>query len=175
MVPVNTLMRELFKDGLSTCAVIDGAQVPELPQRLESSGLEHVCLYRGEIPDDLAQVAPYLVRLKYNHEFTKRILEQGWGHAWCIYVSVDDEVGFHNLRKHFRTFLKVEHPDGGAMNFRYYDPRIMRLYLPTCNAEEQRIMFGSLHAYMMEGDAPDRLLSFESRNVQVIVHSIFIV
>ena len=56
-----SLLRALFTDGLTTYAILDGAQVPELPQRLYTSGLNSVCLYRGEIPDDLAQVAPYLV------------------------------------------------------------------------------------------------------------------
>ena len=64
------VLGQLFADGFTTYAVLDGAQVPELPQRLHTSALDYVCLYRGEIPDDLAQVAPYLVALKHDDRFT---------------------------------------------------------------------------------------------------------
>ena len=174
MVPVPSLLQELFVDGLVTYAILDGAQVPDLPQRLHASGLEHICLYRGKIPDDLAQVAPYLVVLKRDDEFTRYILELGWGKAWGIYARADTERGLQEIRKHFRTFLMVERPNGGPMYFRYYDPRIMRVYLPTCNREEQRIVFGPLHSYVIEDDAPERLMRFYTRQTHVIVESVAI-
>jgi len=142
-----------------------------LPQRLHASGLEHICLYRGTIPDDLAQVAPYLVMLKRDDNFTKFVLEHGWGKAWGIFARTDAQIAMQVIRKHFRTFLMVERPGGGPMYFRYYDPRIMRVYLPTCNREEQRIVFGPLHSYVIEDDTPDRLMRFYSWQIHVVVES----
>ena len=103
MISTPHALRQLFNEGFTTYAILDGAQVPELPQRLHASGLEYVCLYRGEIPDDLAQVAPYLVVLKRDDEFTAWILKQGWGNAWGIFARASSEVAMKDVRKHFRT------------------------------------------------------------------------
>ena len=44
------------------------------------------------------------------------------------------------------------------MLFRFYDPRVMRMYLPTCTAEELAIVFGPVGAYLLEGQDPKALL-----------------
>lgn len=144
-------LRELFHEGFTTYAILDGAQVPGLPQRLHASDLAFVCLYRGEIPDDLAQVAPYLVALNRDDNFTAWIFEQGWDNAWGIFARVNSEIDLKDIRKHFRTFLKVEFPDGKSRYFRYYDPRVLRDYLPTCNSEELSKLFGPVSSYVAEG------------------------
>jgi hypothetical protein len=48
----------------------------------------------------------------------------------------------------------------GAPFFRYYDPRVMRIYLPTCNAGELRTLFGPVGLYVMEGEDPTTLLRY---------------
>lgn len=149
------LSRTLFIDGFTTYAILDGAQVPELRQRLHAAGLDFVCLYRGEIPDDLAQVAPYLVALKRDDRFTAWILEQGWGNAWGIFARVNSEIGLKDIRKHFRTFLKVEYPDGKPRYFRYYDPRVLSDVLPLCNSEELSKLFGPISSYVAEGSSKE--------------------
>jgi len=152
MISSASTLRELFNEGFTTYAILDGAQVPELPQRLHASGLEFVCLYRGEIPGDLAQVAPYLVALKRDDKFTAWILKQGWGNAWGIFARADSEISLKDIRKHFRTFLKVEFPDGKSRYFRYYDPRVIREYLPMCNSEELFKVFGPISSYVAEAE-----------------------
>ena len=154
MMSPTVALSYLFKDGLTTYAVVAGAQAPELPQRLHASGLEFVCLYRGEIPDDLAQVAPYLVALKREDKFTEWILERGWGHSWGIFARADSAIGLSEIRKHFRKFLLVEFPDRKPRYFRYYDPRVLTSYLPTCNQEEVRVMLGPLADYIAESFEP---------------------
>jgi hypothetical protein len=36
------------------------------------------------------------------------------------------------------------------MLFRYYDPRVLRSYLPTCTPEELAQVFGPIHSFVME-------------------------
>ena len=55
-------------------AVLDGAAVKGLPALLAEHGLEHVCLLRGEIDPELAQVAPYLVQLPASSSFTEMLM-----------------------------------------------------------------------------------------------------
>ena len=64
------------------------------------------------------------------------------------------------MRRHFRTFLKVSSPEGKHLYFRYYDPRVLRSYLPTCNAQEMTTVFGAITAFFVEGENPEVLLQF---------------
>src|SRR2546422_5242168 len=40
---------------------------------------EFECLYRGELKPDMAEVAPYLVRLESESSVTKWVIREGWG------------------------------------------------------------------------------------------------
>ncbi len=137
--------------GASVFAVIDGASVPDLLPKLQEYGPEHVCLYRGELDPDLAECAPYLVRVTQGSPFLEWLLA-GWGkHSGVFAVAYAD---LRTLRKHFRTFLMVNGPDGKPLYFRYYDPRVLRIFLPHCNPQEKATMFGPVQAYVMESDNP---------------------
>lgn len=151
--------RELFSDRRAQVyAILDGASAPGLPGSLEKHQPEYICLYRGELEADLAVAAPYLVRLDAESPFTRWVLAEGWGHHWGIFaVAADDLI---TMRKHFRKFLMVGLPDGRRVYFRYYDPRVFAVYLPSCNAEETRTVFGPVQQYVMESATPDLLLRF---------------
>ena len=154
-----TLQRELFTPGHKLLAILDGAAAPDLFSKLHSHAPEHVCLYR-ELPPDLAETAPYLVGLKRDSQFTQWLFSQGWGKHWGIFVHIKPEIDLKQARKHFRTFSMVELPDGRSQNFRFYDPIILRDYLPACNGEETQTVFGPVFAYFVEGDATNRAIRF---------------
>jgi hypothetical protein len=65
------------------------------------------------------------------------------------------------MRKHFRRFLTVHDSDGKPLLFRYYDPRVLRVYLPTCTAEELQTIFGPVLCFLQEGENPAELLRFQ--------------
>jgi hypothetical protein len=46
------------------------------------------------------------------------------------------------------------------MLFRYYDPRVLRAFLPTCTLEEANTFFGPVDAFVAEGHAGESLLRF---------------
>jgi hypothetical protein len=147
-------------------AVLDGASVPDLPGSLYRYEPEHECLYRGELAPDLIEVAPYLVRLEPDARFTRWVLDSGWGNHWGIFaVSYAD---LRALRRHFRTFLMVHDSDAKPMYFRYYDPRVLRAYLPTCNAGELDTMFGPVASYILEGEKAEVLLRFQSAGGKLV-------
>lgn len=139
-------------------AVLDGAAIPSLLDKLYKFSPEHICLYRGELGADLAHMAPYLVRLENDTEFTNWILSEGWGHHWGIFAATNEDM--LTMRKHFRTFLMVESPEGKPLYFRYYDPRVFRQYLPTCGKEQANDIFGPILFYMVEGEKPGSMLRF---------------
>ena len=154
------LRRQVFSEtGMNVYTVLDGASVPDLVPRLYQLEPEHACLYSGELAPDMAEVAPYLVQLQPRTEFSDWVLEQGWGHHWGILAH--SYSGLKAVRHHFRGFLKVHDNKGQPLLFRYYDPRVMRDYLPTCNAEELEKIFGPVETYLVEGENMNVLLRFQ--------------
>lgn len=139
-------------------AILDAARDPRIYQGLVESGCAYQCLYRGDLAVELRQVAPYLVRLERQAPFTEWVLNLGWGDSWGIFVA--SPAGMRDLRRHFRRFLMVYSEDGKPLYFRYYDPRVLRLYLPTCNAAEVLILFGPVARYYTEGEDGDTLIEF---------------
>ena len=160
-VITQSLVKYLFSQPeTNVYAVLDGASVEQLPQLLWEHKPENICLYRGQLEPDMASVAPYLVKLEYDHPFTKLVCEKGWGHHWGIFAITPAEINIRDLRKHFRRFLMVYSPENKLIFFRYYDPRVLRIYLPTCNAEEIKIVFGPISYYITEEEDVSGLLRF---------------
>ena len=138
--------------------ILDGASAEGLVRQLYQLAPEWNCLYSGDLAPDMAEVAPYLVRLEPDHPFTDWVLEKGWGEHWGIFALTDADI--RPLRRHCRTFTMVRDPDGKILYFRYYDPRVFRVYLPVCNAQEMEAVFGPIGAYVFEDEDPRILLRF---------------
>jgi Domain of unknown function (DUF4123) len=154
-----SLADNLFsQEGMNVFAVLDGASIPDLLQTLYEHQPEFVCLYRGQLNPDLASVAPYLVHIRSNTPLADWLIQKGWGEHWGIFAQCDSDL--KTMRKHFRKFLTVHDSDGKPLLFRYYDPRVLRLYLPTCNAEELGAIFGPISNYLLEAEDANTLLSF---------------
>ncbi len=150
----------LFSDEeANVFAIVDGASAPGLLDKLYGLAPNFCCLYRGEQTPDMAEVAPYLVQLEEGAEFTNWVIGQGWGHHWGIFVTSDADL--RALRSHFRTFLIVYDEAGKPFRFRYYDPRVLRQYLPTCTAQELTTVFGPVTSYVLEDAEPRTALRFQ--------------
>ncbi len=156
---IQLIKENLFQESeTSIYAVLDGASVPDLPQVLWEQQPQYACLYRGKLEPDMAEVAPYLVKLEPESPFTDWVIGQGWGNHWGIFAVTPKKADLRTMRQHFRKFLMVLDPEGERMYFRYYDPRVLRVYLPTCNAEELRALLGPSSSYLLEEDDASVLL-----------------
>jgi hypothetical protein len=155
---VQAVKQQLFsgKSEHNVFAILDGASVPNLQAKLSEIGPEHVCLYRGEVAPDMAEVAPYLVMLERNARFTDWVIGSGWGEHWGIFGA--GPVDLATLRRHFRKFLTVYDYAGRSLYFRYYDPRVLQIYLPTCNEYELRTLFGPVSFYWIEDGDTNKAL-----------------
>ena len=171
MTPIQTnvqrISSEMFDDpGVNAFAILDGASVPGLVQLLHRHDPTRECLYRGELQPDIAEVAPYVVQLEAGTEFTDLVLNQGWGKHWGIFALAAADL--FTMRQHLRRFLTVHDSTGKPLLFRYYDPRVMSIYLPTCNPDEVKAMFGPVSRYFMESEAPDVALSFQHKDGSLV-------
>ena len=157
-VEVKTLEQQLFSQTKANVfAVLDGASIKGLREKFEQYQPEYGCLYRGELEPDLAEAAPYLVRLERGSDFVKWLLT-GYGQHWGILAIA--QANLRTLRKHFRSILTAQMPDGKTVLFRYYDPRVLRVYLPTCNAQENQTIFGPVLSYWVEDEKASTFLRF---------------
>jgi hypothetical protein len=143
---------------VSVWAVLDCARDPAIYRLLLESRLEFLCLYSGKLPRELEMVAPHIVELLPGHRLTERLLDEGWGRSWGVFVAIEDPTA---LRPHLRRLLKVRDEAGRQLLFRFYDPRVLRSFLPTCRGEELRELFGPVHSYLAEAGDGQALLEFK--------------
>jgi hypothetical protein len=154
----------------SVFALLDGARDQRIFELLQRSRIDSRSLFLGELAPELALASPYLVHLGSLSRETRYILEHGWGDSWGIFVRVD--MLLQDLRRHFRTFLQVEDESGRKLFFRFYDPRVLRAYLPTCTSDELATVFGPIECYLLENDTSEAMLefSFDGNRLQKSTH-----
>lgn len=143
-------------------AVLDGARDRRIYSAVNDCRLDRCCLYSGDLPWQLQMTAPYLVHLDREDRFTKFLLDTGWGNSWGIFAR--SEVSMTELRRHLRGFLRVRDEAGRRLLFRYYDPRVLRMYLPTCWPQELQTVFGPVDSYLMESEDQSNVLEFRMSN-----------
>lgn len=123
-------------------AVLDGASEQGLALKIRLSRLHYECLYSGKLSPRLQAAAPYIMELTPDAQFTRELLTGGRGRHWGFFALAAERHTLQQLRRHFRTLLRVEDEWGRKLIFRFYDPRVLRRYLPTCTAEELEQVFG---------------------------------
>ncbi|HEX4963776.1 MAG TPA: DUF4123 domain-containing protein [Thermoanaerobaculia bacterium] len=125
-------------------AVLDACDAPAIQAKVGELGSSRaLCLYRGEVAPEILEVAPYLARV--DEALFQWLTETVWSEPWGIFVVAKLEP--EAVRKHLRKFLMVKDPDGEAMYFRYYDPRVLPTFLGSCNRQELDSFFGGLAAF----------------------------
>jgi hypothetical protein len=117
-------------------------------------------LYQGRAAGELAAVAPYLVGLGTTDRVFDWLWEQGWGESWGIFLW--SLVSPDTLRAHFRRLTMVQSDAGARLLFRFYDPRVLGAFLPTCDAAQLREMFGPVQRFMLEQDGGRAVVSFRA-------------
>jgi hypothetical protein len=140
-------------------ALLDAARDPRVLQVLRLSGEHHQSLYEGTKGEELADFAPYLVEVSPDSPLLETMVREGWGQSWGVYLTCPQP--FAEVRKHFRRFLLVKsEEDGRTLYFRFYDPRVLRIFLPTCTPAEAVEFFGPIREFLMEAADPATLIRF---------------
>ena len=148
-------------------AILDGAQNELLVGTLHAAGAPPWrCLFMGELEPDMAVVAPYLVELEQGSAFTRRLLAEGWGQNWGVFVT--SQTPLPALWRHLRSQVMVYGPTLDPMFFRYYDPRVLRSFLPTCSARQLAQFFGPVGFFLAEDEAPTRAHAWSLADGQLV-------
>ena len=137
-------------------ALLDGGRDPRIRNFVIDTRAAAWCLYRGNpLPAAVEQAAPWLVRITPGMPWVEQLFARGWQQSWGVFLSTD--APSRELRRHLRRFLRVRSEDGRILAFRYYDPRVLRAYLPTCTPGEIAEFFGPLRAIVAEAEGDPRV------------------
>ena len=157
--PAQPRLQDLLrKDFQPLYALLDASREPSVLKVIYESKEEFQSLYEGQQGAQLAHFAPYLIRIPEKSPLIETLINQAWSKSWGVFLTCDKPL--KDLRTHFRHFLNVKLPDGTQVYFRYYDPRVLRLFLPTCLPEEINQFFGPVKQFLLEAEDPQMALHF---------------
>jgi len=142
------LKNYLLSNSTRLYCVLDGASVPDLPMRLYETDTPSYCLLGDNLAPDVLYTAPFLAVLLPGSRFTEQVFKESPGKHWGIYAHCRRSMT--EVRRHCRALLNVFDENGNPLLFRYYDPRVLRKFLPTCNAGELKTLFGELEMLFAE-------------------------
>ncbi|PTX57021.1 uncharacterized protein DUF4123 [Litoreibacter ponti] len=125
-----TLAEVAFQPNLTTYAVVDNAAIPGITGMAEGDGLEKACLFKGELGDELGEVAPWIIALKPDSKVTRAIFTKGdaqW-HLWRkpTVLLVQSDAPLDKMRAHFRKFTRAQDENGAWLFFRFWELPVLR-------------------------------------------------
>lgn len=156
--------------NINYSVILDAARLDHEIGTAHELNPDGVSLYKGQPEEELSDVAPFLFSCIEKPKFLNWAVNTGWGKAWGIYaLSTTD---FNELHRHFRRFLMVKTEDGLQLYFRFYDPRVLRIFLPTCDSLQLREFFGPISRFICEDEDPEFALIFFHDNTKLITQRI---
>ena len=134
-------------------AVLDGARDEAIHGFTREVESPWMYLEDGIVEANYQICAPRIVALEFwPPETLERFVARAWGQSWGIFLRTKAE--FHELRRHLRRLTSARLPNGRVAQFRFYDPRVLRVFLPTCTTDELAKVFGPIAEISMEAQDP---------------------
>ncbi len=162
---------EPLKQGSKIYALLDAARDPTIHQKLSALDTSSCRpLFPEPLATELLTVAPYLVQRGRTTDFMKQLIAEGWGNCWGFFV--ESSVAWEDLQKHLQGMLLVKDEASRSLHFRFYDPRVFRVYLPACNAAELSSVFGPVDRYCIEGETANQLVNFSIANSKLVSETV---
>ncbi|MEO6670262.1 MAG: DUF4123 domain-containing protein [Ferruginibacter sp.] len=122
----------------------------------------HQSLYRETAGNILLDVSPHIFSLSEDSEFSNWYFENGWGKSWGLVIIA--KMSFEDCWIHFRRFLIIKTDDKRELYFRFYDPRVLKIFLPTCDKNQILEFFGPVESFICEGDTKEEAIRFWHQN-----------
>jgi hypothetical protein len=114
-----------------------------------------------------------VVRWQPRTDFAEWLLQNGWGQSWGVFLTLRVQTPLEQLRRHFQSLLlaQVEN-EPHHYYFRFYDPRVLRVFLETCTLEQAQQFFGPVRSFLCEGANQAEMILYELKNngVEITIH-----
>lgn len=168
---IENLKKELFNEDKEDnfYAIVDSAVDKMIDGHFESDDAIRYILYKDEEDKrDLELRAPYLIQLNKNDEFTKRVLNEGYGNNWGCFIKSNESVEV--LVEHFCNYTKVySEAHEQDVYIRFYDPRAMNKYFTILEQEEGKEFFSKIDAIYVEKVEESQILFKYSLNIDKLI------
>jgi len=159
--PGSPELLQRFAAGGYLYAITDGAYSAPLIAYIEKTAPDCLVPLLHPHPTIDATAIPQLIRV--TEQILQTILAAGDRAPWGVFAmsKADPET----LRLHFRRFLVVQLPDGEHWYFRFYDPRLLPVYVSKCNEWELEKFFGPVRGFGLPATTESSIsvLMYESK------------
>lgn len=135
---------------LRAYALIDASQSPDIAVLLEAFDSPARCLFDGDVGEDLAEVAPWLVELTRFDDAWDWFVADGYGKNWGILLH--SRLELPRLKTQLKRFLKITDEKGETFFFKYYRPRHLNAYLPVFDDVQMASFMKGIETLFTEGD-----------------------
>ncbi len=152
------VLRTLREQSEPLLALIDASRDKEIWPLLSHSEAHYSCLLAGTRAQSLAAWAPYLVLLPKSSVLLEVLVREGWGKHWGVYLT--SLTSFETVLAHLQQWLWVQTEAGKPLYFRFYDPKTLRVWLPTLTVVEQQRFFGPVKRWLVEDGHEGEVLEY---------------
>ncbi len=133
--------------------LLDAARLKQNLDEAKALNPSGISLYNGEMEAQLENVFPFLFSFDDQTEFANWYFENGWGQSWAVIIH--SEYDIRRTADHLKKNILVNTENGKEYFFRFYDPRVLRVFLPTCNTKQLKEFFGPVEQFTCEDIAAD--------------------
>jgi pSer/pThr/pTyr-binding forkhead associated (FHA) protein len=160
------LLNALFRDSAPVFGFLDPLRDNRIPVFLDASR------ERYERVEETLAPSPYLVNLPPRCKLLDVLIKDGWGRGWGFYFA--STAGFDELRVHWRRYVILRNEEGREITFRFWDPRVLAVVLPSMQPVEAREFLGPIARLVVEGDRPQVAIEFSPspRGVASLRHNL---
>jgi hypothetical protein len=118
--------------------LFDSSQHPRFHQKLEQWGVFYRSLFDGHAEDIFPELAPLLIDISIEREATQKVVDETRriGKLNPCVSTLEATLPLVPLAGQFTPFHLVETPDGRSMLMRWYDTRILPVWLNILTAEQ---------------------------------------
>jgi len=156
---------------IKTYVIVDCASDEQHYKQLLSMDIPHAILYKDDDAKNLETVAPYLIELDPEQDYTQWLLNEHWGTHSVIYIK--SHYAIEPLAEHFRRYTKVvveprendNRNDETLAFFAFYDPRVLKDYFTVLTKEQMTEFCQPIICFNYEDEQqPDSLLTSYLKN-----------
>lgn len=156
------LWEQADKKQCNLYAIVDSARNDDVFKYFLTDNITYQSLFQGKMDVKFFGVSGFLVECKKDSILFNWLTNDAWGTSCCVFLISKDP--FEEILKHFQKFNRVYLEDDDVVYFRFYDPRVLRVYLPTCNNMEIKTFFGEIESFFMEAEKPYVLIEFQNNS-----------
>lgn len=136
--------------------------------------IEGIALRTSIQPEDFETITPHLLPCEVESQLYNWITTDGKGDSWGIFVK--SELDLEPLVEQLQKLLIVSMETNGRwVYFRFYDPRVLRGFLPGCEKKQLEELFTGVESFYCEAEDDDFQMHFSLEKGKLKVEKIPIV